>query len=69
LGFKSLNNLLGQCITIIGSDLDEQDPGKRFELIGERGAALNNGSQHKSALDSLITLNFQTFKKAQFVPV
>lgn len=24
---------------------------------------------HKSALDSLITLNFQTFKKAQFVPV
>jgi len=26
-------------------------------------------SQHKSALDSLLTLNFQTFKKAQFVPV
>ena len=27
------------------------------------------GTKHKSALDSLITLNFQTFKKAQFVPV
>ena len=26
-------------------------------------------SKHKSALDSLLTLNFQTFKKAQFVPV
>lgn len=26
-------------------------------------------TQHKSALDSLITLNFQTFKKAQFMPV
>lgn len=26
-------------------------------------------TQHKSALDSLLTLRFQTFKKAQFVPV
>lgn len=26
-------------------------------------------TKHKSALDSLLTLNFQTFKKAQFVPV
>lgn len=26
-------------------------------------------TKHKSALDSLITLNFQTFTKAQFVPV
>lgn len=26
-------------------------------------------SQHKCALDSLLTLNFQMFKKAQFVPV
>lgn len=26
-------------------------------------------SQHKSALDSLLTLRFQTFKKAQLVPV
>jgi transposase len=26
-------------------------------------------SKHKPALDSLLTLNFQTFKKAQFVPV
>jgi len=26
-------------------------------------------TQHKAALDSLITLNFQTFKKAQFMPV
>jgi transposase len=25
--------------------------------------------KHKSALDSLLTLNFQTFKKAQFMPV
>lgn len=27
------------------------------------------GTKHKSALDSMLTLNFQTFKKAQFVPV
>ncbi len=27
------------------------------------------GTKHKSRLDSLIPLNFQTFKKAQFVPV
>ena len=26
-------------------------------------------TKHKSVLDSLLTLNFQTFKKAQFVPV
>lgn len=26
-------------------------------------------TQHKTALDSLLTLRFQTFKKAQFVPV